>query len=272
MPLNWIDVTPIPFDALLLFERVQLSWLPGWHFPHPELEWTLAAHPHIVWTMRHKCPEIAPWLDAGLARAAELSAARPPLTPDELRQAEIQVLDTLQDLLVYVLDPAAYDAQPFTRWDSRDLTGLADFRGKIVLDIGSGTGRLAFVAAPWAFAVYPVEPVANLRDYLREQARQRGFTNVYPVDGLITRIPFHDHFADIVLSGHTYGDDPQAEINELFRVVKPDGRIILCPGNNDLDNPEHQALVERGFLWSRFEEPGPGGGPVRKYWWQGQGG
>ena len=30
MPLNWIDTTQLPFNYLLLLERVQISWLPGW--------------------------------------------------------------------------------------------------------------------------------------------------------------------------------------------------------------------------------------------------
>ena len=30
MPVNWIDVTVLSFNTLLLLERVQLSWFPGW--------------------------------------------------------------------------------------------------------------------------------------------------------------------------------------------------------------------------------------------------
>ena len=36
MPLNWYDVADVSFNALLLLERVQLSWFPGW-VPEPEL-------------------------------------------------------------------------------------------------------------------------------------------------------------------------------------------------------------------------------------------
>jgi hypothetical protein len=40
--------------------------------------------------------------------------------------------------------------------------------------------------------------------------------------------------------------------------------VILCPGNNDSDEGWHQFLVDQGFEWSRFEEPGDG--IKRKYW------
>jgi hypothetical protein len=30
MPVNWIDVQHLSFNSLLLLEREQLSWFPGW--------------------------------------------------------------------------------------------------------------------------------------------------------------------------------------------------------------------------------------------------
>ena len=62
MPLDWIDVTDLSFNSLLLLERVQLSWFPGW-VPENELALALQANPAVDWYLRHKCPEIAPWLE-----------------------------------------------------------------------------------------------------------------------------------------------------------------------------------------------------------------
>ena len=66
------------------------------------------------------------------------------------------------------------------------------------------------------------------------------------------------------MAGHVFGDDLQKEYVELQRVTKPDGMIILCPGNNDLDNATHQFLLSHNFEWARFEEPREG--MKRKYW------
>lgn len=254
---RWLDHSQLDFNTLLLLERIQISWLPGW-LPEAALGKALTAHPAVAWYLRHKCPPVAAWVDAVLAKA------EPPAGPEDLRQAEMDVLASIDDLAVYVLDPSVYDAQPFLAWDDRELTGLLDFTGLLVLDIGSGTGRLAFTVAPLARAVFAVEPVANLRQYLREKARRLGFENVFPVDGLIEAIPFPPQFCDVVMGGHVFGEYIEQEIAELKRVTRPGGWIVLCPGNGDADNPAHQALLRHGFQWSRFEEPVDGF--KRKYW------
>lgn len=259
MTLNWLDVTDLSFNALLLLERVQLSWLPGSDVPRSALALALRANPAVEWYLRHKCPDLNDWLDGVLVQTPEQ-----PADPAAVRQAEVAVLQALNDWMVYGVDPATYDAQPFLGWDSAELTALVDFAGKVVIDVGAGTGRLAFVAAPVAAAVYAVEPVENLRRYMKEKARARGLRNLYTVDGLITEIPLPDALADVTMGGHVFGEFLEDEYRELSRVTKPGGLIILCPGNNDQDNAVHQFLVTRGFAWSRFEEPGDG--PKRKYW------
>lgn len=256
-PLDWIDVSDLSFHSLLLLERVQLSWFPGW-VPERELAIALRAHPAVEWYLRHRCPEIVDWVDGLMRRPGA------PVEENAVRDAEQAVMRAINDLLVYVVDPTLYDVRPFLGWDSRELTDLVDFSGKTVIDVGSGTGRLALVAAPTAAAVFAVEPVGNLRRFLVEKARRRGLANVYPADGLVTAIPFPDRFADVTMGGHVFGDAPIDEIREVLRVTKPGGTAIACPGNNDVDDETHEAFIEHGFAWARFEEPEDG--TKRKYW------
>jgi SAM-dependent methyltransferase len=256
---SWIDVTTLSFNTLLLLERVQLSWFPGW-IPEADLAIALRGNAAVEWYMRHKCPELNEWLDK-LMSADTITAE---LSRDVIRQAEVSVMRSLNDLIVYAVDPAIYDLQPFLNWDSNELLSLADFADKIVVDVGAGTGRLALVVAPTAAQVFAVEPVTNLRRYLKEQAIKRGLSNIFPVDGLLAEIPLPDRFADITMAGHVFGDQPEREYRELLRVTKSEGVVILCPGNNDKDNAVHDFLVSQGFAWSRFEEPQDG--MKRKYW------
>ncbi|MRR31521.1 methyltransferase domain-containing protein [bacterium] len=125
---------------------------------------------------------------------------------------------------------------------------------------------MALPVAALAKAVFAVEPVGNLRSYLKSRARRMGLSNIYPVDGLITDLPFPDGFADITMGGHVFGDVVEAELAELERVTRSGGIILLCPGNNDADNETHRFLAAHGFEFGRFEEPRDGW--KRKYWRQ----
>jgi SAM-dependent methyltransferase len=259
MQTNWMDVTNLSFNALLLLERIQLSWFPGW-VPEKELSIALKANPAVEWYLRHKCPELNDWLDKKvLPQADNINNSK-----HTIRQAEKTVLQSLNDLLVYVIDPTIYDTRSFLGWDSEELLSVIDFTGKTVFDVGAGTGRLTFTVAPLAAQVFAVEPVANLRYYIKAKATEMRLPNVFPADGLITEIPFPDKFADITMGGHVFGEQPEDEYRELMRVTKPGGMVILCPGNNDEDNRVHDLLVSRGCEWSRFEEPEDG--TKRKYW------
>ena len=148
MPVNWIDVSDLSFNALLLLERVQLGWLPGW-LDEERLAVALRANPHVEWFMRHKNPALDDWLDRVMAQTAA-GDPEAEVRVELYRQAEIHILRQLNDLLVYALDPALYDAQPFLTWDDAELTEVVRFEGKRVLNVGTSTGRLAFVAAPRA--------------------------------------------------------------------------------------------------------------------------
>ncbi len=258
MTLNWIDVSTLSFNTLLLLEREQIAWLPGW-LPEIELGTALKANPAVEWFLRHKNPKLDPWVDTVMEQGV------PDASPAEVRAAEETVLISMNDLVCYVVDPEIYDNQPFLAWDSRELSSLVDFSGKIVADVGAGTGRLAFVAAQEdAVGIFAVEPVGNLRIFLKQKARRLGHHNVFPVSGLITDLPFPDDFLDIVMGGHVFGDHPKEEYTEMARVTRPGGMIILCPGNNDSDNRAHLFLEKQGFQWARFEEPEDG--IKRKYW------
>ena len=257
MAANWIDTSKLPFNSLLLLESIQISWFPGW-LPEKELAIALGANSTVEWFLRNKCPEIRNWLD----KIVSLDTGE--CNKNDIHKAEQAILNSINDLLTYVIDPSIYDAQPFLQWNSSELTSIVDFNGKIIIDVGAGTGKITFIAALKAQAVYAVEPVANLRFYLKQKAKKKGISNVFPVDGLITDIPFQDNFADIVMGGYVFGDNKEAEHKEMERVTKKGGTVIYCPGNNDLDNERHQFLVNKGYKWSKFETPGKG--MKRKYW------
>ncbi len=257
-PLGWLDVSEISFNALLLLEPLHVADIAA-REPDKQMGTALKAHPAVQWYLEQTHPPIREFIQTCLALGVEQPSA------DELRTSELAVLDSMHDWLIYVLDPEKYDQLEFLNWDDTSLLGMADFKDKVVIDIGAGTGRLAFLVAPTAAVVYAVEPVANLRRYLWDKREQLGLENVYPLDGTITRIPLPADFADIVMAGDVFGDNLEEEVQEMLRVVSDGGLILLHPGTNAIAEDEaHQFLVNHGFAFDTFEEPGDG--TKRKYW------
>ncbi|HET9496595.1 MAG TPA: hypothetical protein VFR15_20395, partial [Chloroflexia bacterium] len=102
MPVRWTDVSDIPFNALLLLEPAQIEWLPGW-VTDSDMGLALAANPAVAWYLRHaaRSERVREWLDRITPPAEQVEAAG----PEEVRAAEVRVLQTLNDLVTYALNP-----------------------------------------------------------------------------------------------------------------------------------------------------------------------
>jgi SAM-dependent methyltransferase len=262
--LNWKkDLNEVPIDVVLLFEEFHLKYIKRTNL-QKEFALLFKFRPYIEWFVRNKAPELNQWIDKISLdyRNEKINST------DEIRKNELKIISELEDWVIYVLSPDDYNSQPFNNWDINELLNITDWRNKIVVDIGSGTGKQVFTVAPYAKVVYCIEPVSNLRKYLKNESKRKMYKNIHVVDGLIESIPFENEFADIVMCGHVLGDSLKDELNEMERVTKKGGLIIACPGNIDKDNEQHEYLTEKGYNWERFLEPGEviGSGYKRKYW------
>jgi len=253
LPLNWIDVTNIDIKTLLLLEKHNIKHLARNSSCQQSMAIVLKANPEILWYFKTLLPDSTEIFERVVKETSEN------LSREEIRKAELEVLKNVNDWIVYIVDPSVYDSLEFTKWDDKLLTDLVHFSGKRVVDLGAGTGRLSFVAVnEKARVVYAVEPMRTLREYLKKGAKVKGLGNFYVVDGLIEEIPFEKDFADVVISGHVFGDFIEDEFCEMYRVTGNGGDIVLFPGNSDSDNEIHEFLLTRGFRWGRFKEPGVG--------------
>ena len=222
----------------------------------------LKGNPSVLWYMTTRCP------DYKEALKKLVDSAPDGLSAKAIRDSEVRLLDAL-DWAVSYMYPELTEQLPYVRdWDPERLLSLTDFTDKTVLDIGSGTGRLALAAAPLAKYVHASEPVDRFREYLRDKVKRLGINNVYVIDGSIEAVPFPDESFDIVMSGHVMGDNYQSEYKELSRVAKPGGWIIDCPGDDERGNPDgpSQEMIELGFEYSHYISKT--GGDIYRYWKQ----
>lgn len=245
MSFHWIDPKDYSFNCLLLMDRYligQICASDNGEKYRKNLGLALAYNPAVAWYCRAKAPEIA-------GEVEELLAAAPKNgTPEQVREAERFVLDCQDWAVVYVYPEAMEQNCPYIyAWDKARLFELADFAGKVVLDVGAGTGRLAFAAAERARHVYASEPVDRLREFMREKIRREKVKNVTVLDGVCQCLPYEDGAFDIVMSGHVLGDDYDRELAELERVTKPSGWILDCPGEDDRWKEPSPEMLSRGF-------------------------
>jgi len=268
MGLGWINPEDYSFNSFLLMERFQIRLMVesgGWR--NNRDEWkscmgiAILANPAVKWYLERKCPECAAALNEIAANAPTVTDAA------EIRKAEVYALASVEDFVTHTTpEVMETNCQYIRDWDRERLYEMADFKDKIVLDVGAGSGRLTFAAAALAKEVYASEPVETMREFVRSKAKREGITNVRVAEALVTSIPYPDSLFDIVMSGHVVGDDWDAEIAELTRVCKPGGWLLDCPGDEteNYDRGEQQdELVKRG--WEKMQYIGNGGGSVYRY-------
>lgn len=99
----------------------------------------------------------------------------------------------------------------------------------VILDIACGTGELERLLA----ADNPHQRIVgvDLSEQMLTQARHKlqAFPQIKFQQATVRSLPFPDHGFDVVISANSfhYFDDPLASLQEMQRVLKPDGRLVL---------------------------------------------
>ena len=110
---------------------------------------------------------------------------------------------------------------------------VADLRpGETVIDLGSGAGFDAFLAAKSVGpdgAVIGVDMTVEMISKAQKNVAQLGLENVEFRLGEIEHLPVDDNSADVVLSNCVINLSPNKTTvyGEIFRILKPGGRISI---------------------------------------------
>lgn len=105
-----------------------------------------------------------------------------------------------------------------------------------LLDIGCGTGQFAVTALQRfpALQVFGLDLSAKMLD--QGKGRYAAFTDrLHVVRGDSERLPFADNTFDVVTCCHSFHHYPRqsAAVTEMFRVLKPNGRLMILDGCRD---------------------------------------
>jgi SAM-dependent methyltransferase len=102
--------------------------------------------------------------------------------------------------------------------------------GDRILDVGTGSGIVAIVAAQHGARATGVDPTPALLAKARENAQIAGHDDVAWHEGVAEVLPFPDAAFDVVLSqyAHMFSPRPEAAAREMLRVSRPGGLIAFA--------------------------------------------
>jgi len=136
-------------------------------------------------------------------------------------------------------------------------------REQSVADLGSGTGRIAFLLSPYVRHVYGVEPVSGMQRVAEAKKLALGVKNIDFLPGEHRDTSLPDNCIDLVIEGwaflhafqNTYSEwrtEFEAIAREMRRVLRPRGTVALIEtmGSFDIWNEVPSKTSE---LYSYFE-------------------
>ena len=128
---------------------------------------------------------------------------------------------------------------------SREVVrAIAPQPGERVVDVGAGMGPATVLAAKAGASVVAVDPTPYMRRILSvRRLGQRRRSAIRVADGTAESIPADDHSVDALWTVNTmhHWTDLDQAVNELARVLRPGGRLLLV--DEDFDAPAHPAFL-----------------------------
>jgi SAM-dependent methyltransferase len=132
-----------------------------------------------------------------------------------------------------------------------------------VLDVGTGSGLVAIIAAQQGAHATGIDPTPALLAKAKDNAALAGCRDIEWLEGTAESLPFPDASFDIVLSqnAHMFSPQPEAAAREMLRALKPGGRIAFAAWTPDALAPRLMGLT------FRYLPPLPGAAPPSPFEW-----
>ena len=238
----------INVEDLLLLETHQIKYLPD-RVPGKEFATLLRANPVVHRFLISRYPPIEDFLDSILKENKPINNKR---TIEKYCQ---ELLWEIADFIIYNKYPDVFDAKVEFAWDLNEIIPPKSLEGKVVIDAGAGTGKLAFKVAPFSRTVFAVEPASSFRRFIREKAKKDKVKNLYTIDGFLDSIPLPDNSADVLMTSNAIGWNLEDELIEIERVLKPGAiaiHLIRNP-NPETENPFHDRLISTDWKYRCYQ-------------------
>lgn len=236
------------WEDLLLLEAFQVKYLPD-RVAVKDFATLLRTYPVAHRFLVSKYPPISSFL------TRILEENRPVGNKEVIEEQCQEALWEIADLIIYNKSPERFDAQAPIKWEIGEITVITSLEGKVVADVGAGSGRIAFLVAPFVQTVYAVEPIASFRSYMKEKAAEKGVDNMFIMDGTLDSIPLPDQSLDVLITSNAIGWNLNEELKEIGRVIKPGGQAIhLLQWDEKVENPVHEILTSSPWNYTCLQD------------------
>ena len=157
---------------------------------------------------------------------------------------------------VYEIENRAVDPD---RLIEAAMSGLHDWTGQQVLDVGCGSGFHLPRFAQAASTVVGVEPYEPLATLARQRISDLSLANASVLDGAAQQLPLTDNSVDVVHARWAYFFGPGCEpgLAEVGRVLRPGGTAFV------IDNDASRSMFG---AWFRRAMPTYDPAAVERFW------
>lgn len=142
-----------------------------------------------------------------------------------------------------------YDADVIGRLQNANILS----KDMVLVDLGAGDGYLSRAVASEVASVIAVDISEAMLNELSKKAEKQGIKNISTIHADGCDIPLSDKSTDIVCANMFlhHIDEPITAIKEMFRILKPGGRVFLADlkehGNREFRDAMHD-------VWQGFSE------------------
>lgn len=146
----------------------------------------------------------------------------------------MRVVDLDRDMSDVIPTGTTRDSQYlFERMTARTLALAAAAPGRRILDVASGFGQDALALARAGAGVVGAEPSRRMLGWVRLALQREAPPHPFFVQAWSDALPFRSESFDAVIckGALDHFDRPQQAIDEMARITRPDGRVVLAIAN-----------------------------------------
>lgn len=130
-------------------------------------------------------------------------------------------------------------------WQTVLACELGEYHSQQVLDVGTGTGFLALLAAEMGFPCTGIDFSTGMLDVAKKHAREQNLQITF-LQGEIDKLPFPDQTFDVVMNRSVLWTllHPEDAMKEWLRVLKNGGSLICFHSEGKMNGNHYPVEVE----------------------------